>query len=193
MPGTVQEEGMYAVESDEAPQRGALTVESFTEIFETYYDRIFRYIFCRVGDYHASEDLSSLVFERALVNRAAYAPQRAGLAVWLFAIAGNAVADYHRNRKKRGVFSLEVLGDVASPDNPEESCLTKEKHRELYRALAILREKERNIIALKYGAGLKNTEIAAMTGVSASNIGVVLSRSMRKLERFLSKGGCRNE
>jgi RNA polymerase sigma-70 factor (ECF subfamily) len=192
MPGTVQED-IRAAEGDDAPERGALTAESFTEIFETYYDKMFRYIYYRVGDYHAAEDLCGLAFERAIANYASYDPRKAGLAVWLFAIAGNAVTDYHRNRNKYKFLPLEVLGDVASPDDPEASHLTEERNRELRGALAKLRAKERNLIALKYGAGLKNTEIAALTGAGASNVGVVLSRGMKKLERFLSKGGYRNE
>jgi RNA polymerase sigma-70 factor (ECF subfamily) len=192
MPGTVQED-MRGAEDDDAPERGALNAESFTEIFETYYDKMFRYVYCRVGDYHAAEDLCGLAFERAIANYAAYDSQKADLAVWLFAIAGNAVTDYHRKRSRYKLLPLDVLGEVASPCDPEASCLAEERNRELSDALARLRDKERNLIALKYGAGLKNTEIAALTGVSASNVGVALSRGMRKLERFLSRGGYLNE
>ncbi|MDR0424454.1 MAG: sigma-70 family RNA polymerase sigma factor [Clostridiales Family XIII bacterium] len=178
---------------DSWAQGAALTIEGFTEIFEMYYSKMFRYIFYKVGDYHASEDLCSMAFERAIANYAAYDPQRASVAVWLFAIARNAVADYHRDRKRHKLIPIEAVGDMASPGGPEESCIDLEKRRELRRALATLRKKERDIIALKYGAGLKNTEIAAITGRSASGVGVALSRSMKKLERFLSKGGYRNE
>lgn len=60
--------------------------------------------------------------------------------------------------------------------------MDSERSDRLNRALDTLSAKERNIIALKFGADLKNTEIARVTGISESNVGVILYRSMRKLK-----------
>ena len=101
----------------------------------------------------------------------------------MFAIARNTVNDYHRKQKKRQWFSLDVVqGFVSSRKDPEKLFLNEERSDKLIVALNTLNERERNLIALKFGACLRNTEVAEITGLSESNIGVILYRAMKKLK-----------
>ncbi|WP_256721888.1 sigma-70 family RNA polymerase sigma factor, partial [Paenibacillus odorifer] len=89
--------------------------------------------------------------------------------MWLFAIVRNAVTDYFRAQKKRSYTSLDSLLELIFPKpSPEELAIREDNNQALFKALSKLREKERNIIAMKYGAGLKNSEIAQIMGVSES-------------------------
>lgn len=82
-----------------------------------------------------------------------------------------------------------ILNLVLPKSSPEDIVIRDDNHQALFQALAKLSDKERNIIAMKYAAGLKNAEIAELLGVSGSNIGVVLYRCLKKLQMELQKGG----
>lgn len=155
----------------------------FTAVFETYYKRIFNYIAYRVSCHYTAEDLASQVFEKTLSKLTSYSPEKAPLEVWLFAIARNVVNDYYRSRARHRFFSLDAIRELVSgKKEPEDLILEGERSDRLKLALDTLSVKERNIIALKFGADLKNTEIALVTGITESNVGVILYRSMRKLK-----------
>lgn len=160
--------------------------EFFAEIFDSYYKRIYNYMRYRLGNPDESEELTSQVFEQVVRKIKTYRPERAPFEVWLFAIANHAVSDYYRKRKRREWFSLESIEDLVSqhPD-PEESALQNEEHARLIAALSSLKDRERNIIAMKFTSGLKNLEIANIMGLSESNVGVILYRSLNQLRTIL--------
>ncbi|WP_342564616.1 sigma-70 family RNA polymerase sigma factor [Paenibacillus sp. FSL R7-0345] len=155
----------------------------FTEIFEKYYSRIFNYTAYRVSCRYTAEDLTSQVFEKTWFRLHSYSPEKAPFEVWLFAIARNVVNDHYRSRKRNLFFSLEAVRELVSgKKTPDEQLLEGERNNRLSTALDTLTTKERNIVALKFGADLKNKEIAGLTGMSESNVGVILYRSMKKLK-----------
>ncbi|KWX79740.1 sigma-70 family RNA polymerase sigma factor [Paenibacillus jilunlii] len=159
------------------------TDKLFTTVFETYYSRIFNYIAYRVSCRYTAEDLTSQVFEKTWSKLHSYSPEKAPFEVWLFAIARNVVNDYYRSRKRNRLFSLDAIRElVSSRQAPEEHMLEGERSGRLNLALDTLSAKERNIVALKFGADLKNKEIASLTGMTESNVGVILYRCMRKLK-----------
>lgn len=171
-----------------------LSKEVFARLFHAYYKRVYKYICYRINNHYAAEDICSHVFETVIAKYASYSPEKANFEVWLFAIARNAVNDYFRSRKRGFAFSLDaVLNAVLAKPSPEELVIRDDNHRALFTALAKLSDKERSIIAMKYGAGLKNSEIAALLGRSSSNIGVVLYRSLKKLHHELDAGGFKDE
>lgn len=166
-----------------APKIETGTELEFAAVFEAYYKRIYNYIAYRVDCRYTAEDLASQVFEKTLTRLPVYSPEKAPLEVWLFAIARNVVNDYYRSRARQRIFSLDSLRELVSGrKEPEDRMLDMERSGRLQQALDTLSAKERNLIALKFGADLKNTEIAQITGISESNVGVILYRSMRKLK-----------
>ncbi|MDF2678826.1 MAG: polymerase subunit sigma-24 [Brevibacillus sp.] len=168
-----------------------LSSEIFTQIYDAYYTRVYKYVCYRINNHYAAEELCSHIFEAVISKYSTFSPEKSNFEVWLFAIARNAVTDYFRSlKKKRAVFSLDsILDMVLAKPSPEEMVIQGDNNRALFLALAKLSDKERNIIAMKYAAGLKNSEIADLLGVSGSNIGVVLYRSLKKLQKELDKGG----
>lgn len=171
-----------------------ITTERFAEIYDAYYRRIYKYICYRINNHYAAEEICSHVFEVMIFKYNSFSPDKSKFEVWLFAIARNAVTDYFRSQKKRLTFSLDSISDMFLPkSSPEEIVIQEDNHEALFKALAKLSDKERNIIAMKYAAGLKNVEIAELLGVSGSNIGVVLYRCLEKLQKELEKGGFQYE
>lgn len=179
----------YQRENKAMSEKEMSTVE-FDQIFETYYKRVYKYICYRINDQTMAEDLCSQVFEKVISKYKTYTPEKSSFEVWLFAIARNIVTDYHRSSKRRFHLSLDAILDMISP-NPslEEEVITKEENEKLFLALRKLSNKERNIISMKYAAGLKNSEIAGLLGISGANVGVVLHRSLKKLHKSLENGG----
>lgn len=171
-----------------------IALTEFDLIFDQYYKRVYKYICYRIDDQHMAEDLCSQVFEKVISKYHTYSREKSSFEVWLFAIARNIITDYHRSSKKRFLLSLDSILDMISP-NPslEERVIEEDGNKKLLAAISKLSEKERNIIAMKYAAGLKNSEIADLFGISDSNIGVVLYRSLKKLQKLLDLGGYKRE
>ncbi|SEG64486.1 sigma-70 family RNA polymerase sigma factor [Paenibacillus sp. UNC499MF] len=179
---------------DETTRGNILTSEQFSELYEMYIDRVYKYIYYRIHNTYETEDICSKVFETVISKYNSFSEEKAKFDVWLFAIVRNAVTDYFRARKKRFHFSLDsITGHILPKPSPEELAIRGDEHRALFNALGKLRDKERNIIAMKFAAGLKNSEIAELMGVSESNIGVVVFRSLKKLQKILEAGRFRNE
>ncbi|MDY6876213.1 MAG: sigma-70 family RNA polymerase sigma factor [Chloroflexota bacterium] len=160
---------------------------AFAAIYDHYFPRVYNYVRYRVQDAEAADDVTAQVFERALVNIGRFSPERAPFAAWLFAIARNAANDYLRAQRRRRWLSLQVLRDWASAEpQPEEVVIRDETRAELLASLARLSDRERDLIALKFAAGLTNRHIAELTGLGASNVGVILYRAVRRLRAELS-------
>lgn len=160
---------------------------AFAAIYDHYFSRVYNYVRYRVRDAQTADDVTAQVFERALVNIGKFRPERAPFAAWLFAIARNGVNDHFRAQKRRRWLSLEALRDRTSAEpRPEEVAIHNETRAELLAALARLGNRERDLIALKFGAGLTNRRIAEVTSLSESNVGVILYRAVRRLRAELS-------
>lgn len=155
----------------------------FTYIFEAYYKRIYNYYYYRVQNQHIAEDLTSQLFEKAMTKISSYESSKGNFEVWLFAIARNILNDYFRSQKKYPWSSLDsVLEMISEESEPEQMMFQAEETKVLLDMVKILKEKERNIIAYKFGADLKNKEIAELLGISEKNVSVILCRTLKKLK-----------
>lgn len=163
---------------------------AFNYIFEAYSKRVYNYIYYRVNCNYTAEDLMVKVFEKVMLKMESYSEEKAAFEVWLFAIARNVLNDYFRSLKRHTLFSLDVFKDLVSKQpGPEEKVIAEETNDELFKCLKTLTEKERNLIALKFGANLKNNEIAEIIGKNSSNVGVMLFRTIKKLKCQMEREG----
>lgn len=155
----------------------------FTYIFEAYYKRIYNYYYYRVQNQHIAEDLTSQLFEKVMTKISSYESHKGNFEVWLFAIARNVLNDYFRSQKKYPWSSLDsVLEMIAEEANPEQMICQAEETKMLLGMIKNLKEKERNIIAYKFGANLKNKEIAELLEIGEKNVSVILYRTLKKLK-----------
>ncbi len=149
--------------------------------------RIYNFFRFRVGDGPGAEDLTSVTFEKAWRARDRYHRDRASVATWLFAIARNVATDHFR--KDRREVSLEEASDLGAA-SPEAPLLQRADFRRLSALLADLPERDRELLALKYGAGATNRAIAKLTGLGESNVGTILHRVVAALRtRWAESGG----
>jgi RNA polymerase sigma-70 factor (ECF subfamily) len=142
--------------------------------------RVYNYFRYRMSTDADVEELTSRTFERAWRSRAHYRHDLAGFSTWLFKIAQNVGIDY-RSKQFVHHLPLEAASNVALDRTPEIDAELSSDLARLARLTARLPERDRELIALKYGASLNNRLIAGLTGLSESNVGTVLHRLVKAL------------
>lgn len=142
--------------------------------------RVYNYFRYRVGHGVAAEDLTSLTFEKAWVARNRYRRDLGAFSTWLMTIARNVATDHYRRRRDHA--PLEAADHVAGGDDPHAEAEQREASRKLARLLGELSERDRDLVALKYGAGLTNRVIAKHLRLTETNVGTILHRAVQKLK-----------
>ena len=148
--------------------------------------RVYNFFRYRVGNHALAEDLTSLTFEKAWVARHRYRRDRAGFCTWLLTIARNVAVDHFRARRPH--VPLEEAGAVPAGESPEEQSERRSDFERLAKLLSALSDRDRELIAMKYGAELSNRAIAKMTGLSESNVGTILHRTIQAMRAGWNEG-----
>jgi RNA polymerase sigma-70 factor (ECF subfamily) len=164
-------ETLVAVAAD-APREADL---AFDELYRSSRDDVYAYAAGLLRDRAAAEDVTATAFERAYRKRSRFDPSRGNGRAWLFGIARNAALDELRRRGRQAELTTDPI-DASSVD-AERS----EQRLVLVAALEKLDARERELVALKFFAGLANAEIAAVLEISESNAGTKLHRVVTKL------------
>jgi RNA polymerase sigma-70 factor, ECF subfamily len=147
--------------------------------YREYLPRVYNFFRYRVGDRSLAEDLTAATFEKAWRGRSRFRRDLSAFSTWLFTIARNVGIDYFR--KKEPYISLEAVSEQANPASLEEIVQHKHDSTWLSALLSQLPTRERELVAFKYGAGLNNREIARLTHLSESNVGIILYRVVARL------------
>ncbi len=153
----------------------------YSEAFEQHVWEVHGFFAYRLGTRADAEELTQETFERAFRAWARFDPARASARTWLLTIARNLLIDHYRSRGIRPEVALPDELDVPAREEPMSLGLEPA----LERALAALGEREREIIALRFGGDLTGPEIAAMTGLTLANVQQLLSRSLRRMRALL--------
>ncbi len=156
-----------------------LSEADFEELYRAELPRIYNFFRYRVGDGPQAEDLTAETFEKAWRSRWRYRRDLAAFSTWLFTIARRTAQDHYR--KQRGNLSLEAVPEPLVHPNLEDLIEQQADFARLSFLLARLADRERELVALKYGAGLTNRAIARLSGLSESNVGVILFRALQTL------------
>jgi RNA polymerase sigma-70 factor (ECF subfamily) len=164
----------------------------FSDLYHSYFPKVFAYVYGRVQDKEVSLDIVSDVFEKAYMKmRSLRSPDSFGS--WLFTIARNEVSSHWRKEKPAARAAQEAAWENElhhQPKNPEETLLHKERLAALSALVKQLPKREQEIIALKFDAELTNREIAHVLSTSEVNVRVTIFRALRKLrERMKQAGG----
>lgn len=138
-------------------------------LFEEYYDRIVRYIFVRINDRNEAENLGGDVFLKALQSIDSYRGRAEQMRAWLFKIAHNLVVDHLRRISKRKAVSIS---DVEIPDriSTEEAVETRLEVEGLSEALGQLTPAQREVVGLRFFAGLSSAEVGKTLGKSSGAV-----------------------
>jgi len=150
------------------------------EVYAEHLPRVLNYFRYRLGQAADVEDLTARTFEKAWRARHRYRRDLAGFSTWLLTIARNVATDHLRARQRHD--PLDAAAAVPSPDHtPEQHALRQSDAERLAALLATLEPRQRELIAMKYGADMTNRAIAHATGLSESNVGTILHRAVETL------------
>lgn len=191
--GVVQianEDGMSEHQPDNQSRDQAELSDAFGELYEQYVDRIYSYIYHRVGRVRDAEDLTSRTFFRAYAHFGEYEDRGLPISAWLYRIAHNLVANHHRDRGRHPVVSLENLVLRSRADeNPEAATVRSDLGEELREAVRTLDKVRQELLVLKHVEGLSNAEIGAVLGRTEGAIKSLYHRTLVALRKEMRKRG----
>ena len=163
---------------------------AFGILYERYIDRVYAYIYHRVGNTQDTEDLTARTFYRALDKLHTYEDRGLPFSAWLFRIAHNLVANWHRDRGRRRFLSLDKLWSHSREgDTPEEKVEQAERNEALWEAIDSLPDDRRNLLLYKFSSRLSNLEIGEMMDKSESAIKSLYFRTLAALRKELETQG----
>lgn len=152
----------------------------WVQVYDTYMLQIYRFFRYRVRDIPLAEDLTATTFEKAWRMRHTCRAEHSAVLSWLLSIARNTATDHFRWKRSDDELSDErAEGTAIRP--VEDLILEDDNVTRLLVLVETLVPRDRELIALKYGAGLTNRAIAELTGLSESNVGTILSRIVHML------------
>jgi RNA polymerase sigma-70 factor, ECF subfamily len=159
-----------------------LTAGDFAHLYESHAKMILNYCLFRVGDRTTAEDITADAFERAWQHRQRYCPDQASFKTWLLTITRHLIIDWQRKNSHQTLVAL----DEQQPSNkmlPEAEIEQAEQLSHLYLLVQTLPDHERELIALKFGAGLTNRKIGEILHKSETAVGSAIYRTMQKLRQ----------
>ncbi len=177
-------------EESELVLRARTDPEAFGLLYERHVDRIYAYVYHRVGNAQDAEDLTARTFHRALDKLDHYEDRGLPFAAWLFRIAHNLVANWHRDRSRRRFLSLDrIWSHRNDTDNPAGALAVKETHDALWEAIDSLPSDRRDLLIYKFSLRLSNVEIGDLMNKSESAIKSLYFRTLATLRTELEARG----
>jgi RNA polymerase sigma-70 factor, ECF subfamily len=161
------------------------TMESvIADLFEEYYDKVVRYIYVRISDQTEAEDLAGEVFLKALKSMGSYRGSAEQRRFWIFKIARNIVIDHYRKMSKRKTVNLDDV-DIADHTDVEAMVERRLQIGELTKAMSQLTEAQREVIGLRFYAGLSSAETAQVMGKSSGAVREMQCDAIQKLRKLM--------
>ncbi len=172
--------GMQSVMTAPASAAPRAAAREFEELYRTSRDDVYAYVASLLRDRVAAEDVTATAFERAYRRAKSYDPKRGSRRAWLFGIARNAALDELRRRQRHAELATEPEAETPAPEEEADVALRRAALRE---AMATLSARERELVALKFFAGLSTAEIANVISVGERAAAMRVHRTIEKLRR----------
>ena len=156
--------------------------EAFGLLYERYIDRIFNYVYYRTGNLHDAEDLTARVFQRAMNHIRNYTDRGVPFSAWLYRIAHNLVANWHRDRSRRQEIPINDVPVLPSKgDHPERNLVRSQEEEALLKLIRRLPGERQNLLILKFVENMSNAEIGAIMGRSEGAVKSLYHRTLLSL------------
>jgi RNA polymerase sigma factor (sigma-70 family) len=153
---------------------------AFAALYRRYVTPIYRYLYSRVGSAADAEDLTAQTFVAALEGLPGY-HERGNFAAWLFTIAHNKAADYHRQQHPQLPLD-EALDSPRHDENPLASMMRKEALQRLSALVAGLEEDKQELLRLRFAGSLTYAQMAQVVGSSEGAVKMAVHRLLNRLE-----------
>lgn len=160
--------------------------EAFSILYKENVKKIYNYIYYRTGNSHDAEDLTARVFQRALGHITKYKKTNVPFSAWLYRIAHNLVANWHRDNSRRKEVPIEDQIDLrVKMEIPEKQIEMRQEVEFLLKAIRKLSNDRQMVLILKYVEDLSNKEIGDILGKSEGAIKSLYHRTLLELRDFL--------
>ncbi len=157
-------------------------LEAFGVLYEKYVERIFNYVYYRTGNVHDAEDLTARVFYRALHHIHTYTDRGVPFSAWLYRIAHNLVANWHRDRSRHQEIPLSDAPTIHYKGEPPEVALMQTQERDaLLRLIRQLPSERQHLLILKFLEHMSNSEIGETMGRSEGAVKSLYHRTLLAL------------
>jgi RNA polymerase sigma-70 factor (ECF subfamily) len=156
--------------------------EAFGVLYERYVGRIYNYIYYRTGSVYDAEDLTARVFYRAMRHIGNYRHRGLPFSAWLYRIAHNLVANWHRDNSRRKEIPLdEGMFSKGEPSHPEYNLVEAEERELLLTVIRRLPPDRQQLLILKFVDHFSNAEIGQIMGRSEGAIKSLYHRTLLSL------------
>lgn len=159
--------------------------EAFAQLYDAYVARVYRYIYFRVTDDAAAEDLSSQVFLKAWESLDRYEMGSSPFVAWLYTIARNLVIDYYRTKKES--VPLEEVHMLAHHETPVEEVESRFDLQAMRDALQFLTDDQQQVLILKFIAGLPNENVARIMNKREGAVRALQMRALQTMAKYMEK------
>lgn len=191
-PNGKEEQSLADAQAMEAEliERAKIDPDAFSQLYERYLDRIYAYVYYRTGDARDAEDLTARVFYRALAHLPEFNQTGAPFVAWLYRIAHNLVANWHRDKTRHPELPLDAWVQSSLPEGtPHSQAERAEAASKLLEAIRALPDDRQHLLLLKFVDGLSNLEIGKILGRSEGAIKSLYHRTLLSLREEMEKRG----
>lgn len=175
-------------------ERARTDPSAFGELFDRHHDAIFHYVLHRTADVATAQDLTAETFLRALRHLDRFRWRRLPFSAWLYRIASNQCVDHQRRRRVRRALGLEQIDEPPAPvasaadhEVLEAERKLGEQHAflELHRAIRQLKQRDQEVLVLRYFEDKPLAEIADITGRPVGTVKSLIHRAVARLRKRL--------
>lgn len=162
--------------------------EAFTELYESHFDKIYRYMVMKIGNKAEAEDMTQQVFIRAYESIGSYQWQGIPFSAWLFRIAHNQIVDFIRKASKKPTVPLDESLPIVGDSNPQMEVEVKLNMEQVTMAARQLTKAQREVISLRFAGGLSISEVASAMHKSEGAIKALQHSAILALRKALRAG-----
>ena len=164
---------------------GKSSLQEFDHLYTRYNRQIYAFVSRRTSDRAVAEDLTSMIFLKALEHIRSFSPRKGSFRTWLYRIARNVLIDSYRSNTLRQTEDIETAWDLPAEQSPDQDLHAGLRDGKLHSALAALKPLQREIVLLRIWEDLSYSEIAQITGKSEASAKMLFSRTMKELRTVL--------
>jgi RNA polymerase sigma factor (sigma-70 family) len=160
--------------------------EYFSEIFDRFFEKSYRFFYFRLRHQENAEDLTSELFEKIFKNLNKFKDQGVPFGAWFFRVAHNLLIDFYRRNKNKVEIKIDEMPEnLAATDFDIEQIDRKFLQEKLWAAIRQLPERQQQIWALKLAQDLSAKQIAEILDIKKNNVEVTISRSTKELKKII--------
>jgi RNA polymerase sigma-70 factor (ECF subfamily) len=159
--------------------------QAFSEIYQAYFDKIYRYIAMRIRNDMEAEDLTQQVFMKVLHSIASYKSQGVPFSSWVYRIAHNQVVDFMRQHNKKATVDIDGLPLPDTGDDPQHIMEQQFDIEQLKNAMKHLTEAQQEVLALRFTSEMPIVQCAEVMGKSEGAIKALQHSAVQALKKAL--------